>query len=254
MIRRLVVVLLGVALAALLALVPASAPEARVAARTTSPWTLVVDDQFNAGGLPPHWSTYDGPYGSGPQNCARPDHSFVSDGRLRMVLRYRTSGDCGPGWYSAGLRLVKRFDSVDQRISVRFRVLQFGGVVGHRIIPMRWPASGDWVDPGEEDFCEGDHLTTCTTFLHHDGVQEYHVYRVDLTTWHTMTFVRRNFTVGAYIDGQRRWFYRGNEDTLPSTPKHPVLQQECQKDGCPAGTAGREVIVIDWIRVWNPAP
>ena len=255
MIRRLAGMLILVALTASAAPLwasPMPSREAAATSTTTSPWRLVVDDRFDSGGVPAHWTKYSGRYGSGPENCARPDHASVQGGSLRMVLRYRGAGDCGAGWYSAGLRLADRFDSVDQKISVRFRVVSYGGVVGHRIIPMRWPASTNAADPGEEDFCEGSSVSSCMTFLHHDGDQEYHQYGVDLTTWHTMTFARRNFTVRAYIDGVQRWLYRGSPDTLPATRKHPVLQQECQHDGCPGGTAGREVILIDWIRVWNP--
>jgi hypothetical protein len=222
-------------------------------AAQTSPWELVVYDRFNSGGVPKHWSKYSGRYGSGAENCARRDHAFVKDGRLRMVLRYRSTGDCGPGWYSAGMKLSERFESVDQRISVRFRVKSVGGIRGHRIIPMRWPSSGDGDTGGEEDFCEESRLVGCTTFLHNSDGQLYHRYSVDLTEWHTMMFARRNFTVRAFIDGTRRWVYHGTRSTLPATLKRAVLQQECQSGGCPSGTSGREVILIDWIKVWNPA-
>jgi hypothetical protein len=228
-------------------------PDSPETERAAPRWSLVVNDRFDAGGVPRHWRRYDGPYGSGPRNCARPGNSFVRNGTLRLVMRYRTSGDCGPGWYSAGMKLAARFESVDQRISVRFRVKSVGGIRAHRIIPMRWPSSDRRVDSGEEDYCEGTPLHGCTTFLHHSTAQEYHQYRVDLTMWHTMTFVRRDFTVRAFIDGVRRWTYRGTNATLPPTLKRPVLQQECDSTGCPTGTIGREVILIDWIRIWNPA-
>jgi hypothetical protein len=223
--------------------------------RATTGWTLVVDDRFNSGGIPAHWTAYTDRYGSGAQNCPARSHAYVKDGTLRLLLRYEPSGTCGPGWYSAGLRLMERYDSVDQRISVRFRVRSLGGVLGHRIIPMRWPASGQGTNPGEEDYCEGPGLRGCTTFLHTaDGRQVYHRYTFDPTQWHTMTFVRRNFVVRAWIDGTLVWSYRGNATTLPPTVKHPVLQQECQHTGCPTGTAGSELILIDWIKVQNPAP
>ena len=41
-----------------------------------SGWVTVVNDQFN-GGLPGHWHSYNGPYGSGPGNCAIPSHAYV---------------------------------------------------------------------------------------------------------------------------------------------------------------------------------
>lgn len=240
--------IVGVLIAGVLAttLVPGSASP-----QPASSWRLVVDDRFNSGGVPKHWSKYDGPYGSGPENCARPDHGFVRNGKMRMVLRHRAGGDCGRGWYSAGMMLAKRFKSVDQKITVRFRVVSKGGVTGHRIIPMRWPSSGDWPDGGEEDFCESSSLKGCSTFLHSADDRESHRYRVNLTKWHTMTSVRRNFTVRAFIDGKRRWTYRGNSSTLPATLKRPVLQQEC-RSSCPSGIRGREVILINRIRVWNP--
>ena len=82
---------------------------------------------------------------------------------------------------------------------------------------------------GEEDYCEGSPLSNGTNLLHNADGQLYHRYWVDLMTWHMMTISRRNLTVRAFIDGKR------------------------QSDGSPAGTSGLEVILIDWIKVWNPA-
>jgi hypothetical protein len=175
----------------------------------------------------------------GPQNCARPGHSFVKDSTLRMVMRYRSSGDCGPGSYSAGMKLAERFESVDQKISVRFRVRSVDGIRVHRIIPMRWPSSDHGSNLGEEDYCEDSSLRGCMTFLHHSDGQECHQYWVNLTGWHSMTFVRRNFTLRAFIDGKRRWVYHGTNATLPPTLKRPVLQQECRSGGCPDGKRAR---------------
>jgi hypothetical protein len=118
---------------------------------------------------------------------------------------------------------------VDQKISVRFRVKSVDGIRAHRIISMRWPSSGHGSALGEEDYCEDSPLRGCTTFPHHSTGQEYHHDRVDLTRWQTMTFVRRNFTVRALIDGKQRWTHRGT------------------------GRTGRAVILIDWITVWNPS-
>jgi hypothetical protein len=234
----------GIAFATVLETSPSSA--------ATPFWRLVVNDQFNSGGVPSHWSRYDGPYGSGPENCARPDHATVSGGSMRMLLKHRTSGDCGRGWYSAGMMLNKKFGTVDQKISVRFRVAS-DGVRGHRIIPMRWPSSGAWPEGGEEDFCEGSSYDGCSTFLHSADERESQHYRVNLAKWHVMTFVRRDFTVRAFIDGKLRWKYKGNRATLPATVKRPVLQQECRSGGCPGGTRGQETILIDWIKVYNPS-
>jgi hypothetical protein len=218
-------------------------------------WRTVVNDQFNSGGVPTHWGLYDGPYGSGPRNCATPSHVSVSNGAMRMLMKYESSGLCGPGWYTAGMYLSNA-DSIDQRITVRFRVVS-NGVRSHRIIPMRWPLSNAWppVD-GEEDYCEGSPVTGCMTYLHYglSNSQVAHEYFVDLTQWHTLRFERRNFVVKAYIDDLANpvWTYNGSSTTLPPTIKHVVLQQECQPAGCPSGTAGTEEIQIDWIAVDVP--
>lgn len=241
--------LLSLPLALMLLLTLGSVPSCSAA---SSPWRLVVNDQFGSGGVPAHWSRYDGAYGSGPENCARPDHAFVRNGTMRMVLKYRSTGHCGRGWYSAGMMLGKRFGSVDQKISVRFRVASYGGVHGHRIMPMRFASSSPWPQGGEEDYCESSAVDGCTTFLHSSSGRVSRSYRVNLTKWHTMTFVRRSFTIRSYIDGKLRWTYRGNRSTLPATVKRPVLQQEC-RSSCPAGTTGKETILVDWVKVWNPS-
>jgi hypothetical protein len=216
-------------------------------------WVTAVDDQFDAGGLPSHWSAYDGPYGSGVHNCAVPSHATVSGGSLHLLMAYEASGKCGAGWYTAGLKLTG-FSNVDQRVTVRFRIVD-NGVSGHRIIPMRWPDNdSSWPAAGEEDYCEGDPLTGCSSYLHYgaNNQQVSHAYVVDLSQWHTVQFTRRNHTVTAVIDGQTVWTYSGTATTLPDTMKHVVLQQECRTSGCPSGTSGTEDIQVDWIRVENP--
>ena len=223
------------------------------AAGTT--WVTVIDDQFASGGVPSHWGLYDGPYGSGPQNCATPSHVSVSGGSMHMLMRYETSGKCGHGWYSAGM-YARGADSIDQRVTVRFRVVA-DGIVAHRIIPMRWPTGGTWPVDGEEDYCEGSSLTGCSSFLHY-GVSNLQVsqsHSVDLSQWHTLRFERLDHVVRAYIDdlSTPSWTYVGSAVTLPDTLKHVVLQQECKATGCPAGTAGSEDIQIDWITIAVPA-
>jgi len=216
----------------------------------------VVNDQFNSGGLPSHWHSYDGPYGSGPQNCAIPSHAVVSGGYLHLLMSYESSHDlpCGPGWYTAGLAL-SGYSSVDQRVTVRFRIVD-SGVAGHFIIPMRWPdINSSWPAAGEEDYCESDVATGCTTFLHYgaSNSRRYQSYVVNLTQWHTLRFQRLNHVVTAFIDNMTTpvWTFTGNSTSLPSTLKHVVLQQECHSS-CPTGTAGSEDIQIDWITVENP--
>ncbi len=223
----------------------------------TEGWVNVVNDQFDSGGVPAHWSRYDGPYGSEPRNCATPSHVSVSGGSMHLLMRHEASGRCGPGWYTAGMMLDRAFASVDQRVTVRFRVVS-RGVSGHHIIPMRFPPGVRWPQGGEEDYCEGSGSGGCHTFLHFGDkatTQVWHRHGFDLRQWHTLRFERRDHVVKAYIDdlGTPVWTYRGSSRTLPDTKKQVVLQQECRSSGCPAGTTGTEDIQIDWITVDNPA-
>ena len=224
--------------------------------RAPSGWVTVLNDQFNSGGLPSGWHSYNGPYGSGPRNCAVPSHAVVSGGYLHLLMSYETdtSLPCGPGWYTGGLTL-SGYSSVDQRVTVRFRIVD-SGVAGHFIIPMRWPdINSSWPAGGEEDFCESDTATGCKTFLHYsaNNSQNWHAYSVDLSQWHTLRFQRRNHVVMAFIDNMTTpvWTFTGNSTNLPDTLKHVVLQQECHSS-CPSGTAGSEDIQIDWITIDNP--
>jgi hypothetical protein len=215
-------------------------------------WTTVVNDQFNAGGVPTHWSRYDGPYGSGPHNCAVPSHATVSGGALHMLMKYETGGDCGAGWYSAGMQIAQAYDGIDQRITIRFRVVR-SGAASHFIIPMRWPdIDSSWPAAGEEDYCESDSILGCETFLHYgaSNSQVSHAYGVNLSQWHVVRFQRRDHVMSAFIDNMSSpvWVYHGSSTTLPNTLKRTVLQQECQSS-CPGGTTGSEDIQIDWITI-----
>jgi hypothetical protein len=173
---------------------------------------------------------------------------------MHMLMRYETSGRCGAGWYTAGM-YAKGADSVDQQVTLRFRVVS-DGVASHRIIPMRWPSGGTWPQDGEEDYCEGSLLSGCWTFLHYgaSNLQLSNAYTVDLSQWHTMRFERLDHVVRAYIDNLSTpvWTYTGTAVTLPDTLKHVVLHQQCQTTGCPAETAGSEDIQIDWITIAVP--
>ncbi len=119
----------------------------------TPGWVNVVDDQFNSGAVPAHWNLYYRPYDSGAGNCADPSQVSVSGGYLHLVMEYRTSGYCGAGWYTGGMMISDAYGSIDQRVTVRFRVVN-SGVSGHFIIPMRWPDTAPWPSGGEEDYCE----------------------------------------------------------------------------------------------------
>jgi hypothetical protein len=239
------------------ATIPTTSGRGSTLLRAAEGWTNVVNDQFNSGGVPAHWNLYDGPYGSGPRNCATPSHASVSEGVLHMLMRYEESGRCGAGWYSTGMMVDKAFGSIDQRVTVRLRVVG-NGIRGHHIIPMRFPPAARWPQGGEEDYCEGSTPTGCFTFLHYGDkstVQVWHRHSLDLRQWRTLRFERRNRVVRAYIDDLVTpvWTYRGSSTTLPDTIKQVVLQQECQSSGCPAGTSGTEDVQIDWITIDNPA-
>jgi hypothetical protein len=240
---------------------------------TTTPpaggWVNLVNDRFDSGGVPDHWNLYDTPYRSNVENCPMPSHATVSSGSLHMLMAYETSGQCGAGWYTAGMQVKGAYGGVHQRVTVRWRVVSSDPdrVRSHRIIPMRWVDDSDfsWYE-GEADYCEGSDLTGCSSFLHYRDTSSVvaHPYAVDLTQWHTMRFETRPGTDAsghpavifrAYIDdlATPAWTYIGNETTIPSAFRLTVLQQECRNSGCPAGTTGTEDIQIDWITIDNLA-
>ncbi len=227
---------------------PSIAPPA---AGTSVTWVTVVDDNFGRlDTIPSHWTLYNGPYHSGKENCAEPSHDVVSGGVLHLLLSHEASGACGAGWYSGGLALMS-LGSVDQQVTVRFRILD-QGASGHHIIPMRWPdATG--AAYAEQDYCESDSLDACSSFLHYGtGLEQvYHTYHVDLSQWHTFRFQRIGYTITAWVDDMTHpaWTYQGTATTLPPVPAHVVLQQECHPQGCPSGTTGLEDIQIAWITV-----
>jgi hypothetical protein len=221
-------------------------------------WRSVLNDGFDSGGVPSYWRPHAFRYRTS-DNCASPSHVSVSGGYLRLLMRYETTGWCGAGWYTGGLTLAKvaPYASVDQRITIRFRVVN-GGVIAHRVIPMRWPTTATQPAGGEEDYCESHDLTFCATFLHSSWGYIPRSHIVNLTQWHTFRFERRNYVVRVWIDNMSTpvWTYYGSSTTLPATLKAAVLQQECQPlrvGGCPKGTTGYEEIQIDWITIENPA-
>jgi hypothetical protein len=235
----------------------------------TAGWVNVVNDRFDAGGVPDHWILYDSPYRSNVNNCPAPSHVSVHGGSLHMLMAYETSGQCGAGWYTAGMQVKDAYGGVHQRVTVRWRVVSSepDKVRSHRIIPMRWVDDPDfsWYE-GEADHCEGSGLSGCSSFLHYRDTNSVvsHSYAVDLTQWHTMRFETRPGTdasgrpaiiLRAYIDelASPAWTYVGNETTIPSAFRHTVLQQECRNSGCPSGTTGTEDIQIDWITIDNLA-
>jgi hypothetical protein len=245
---------LAAAAAPLLALVLALG-NGGLSGSTPPGWTNVVNDRFDSGGVPGHWGLYDGPYGSGPGNCAVPSHATVSGGLLHMLMRYEWSGECGAAWYTAGMQIAEGYQGIDQRVTLRFRVLR-AGAASHFIIPMRLASDeSSWPAGGEEDYCESDGLSGCDTYLHH-GEANSQVgagYGLDLSHWHVVRFERRDHVVSAFLDDMQSpaWTYRGSSETLPDTLKRTVLQQECQSV-CPAGTSGTEDLQIDWLTIDEP--
>jgi hypothetical protein len=235
----------------------------------SSGWNTVVEDEFNAAGaVPSHWHLYDRPYDSHPYNCAAPSHAYVSGGAMHMILSYepaKPSGvSCpyGAGWYSAGMQLDAAYESIDQAIELRYRVVNTDPihVLSHRNIPMHFGAaqSPSWPHGGEADYCEGARLTACHTFLHYfrtstnDQITSPdHVF--NLAQWNTLRAERREHTIRVYINGTLDWSYTGDPTTLPDVAQRAVLQQECQSRGCPSSSfAGqREDIQIDWIKIQN---
>lgn len=232
-------------------------------ATTTTPsrgWTNIVNDQFDGGAIPSHWSRYSNPYGSAPHNCTDPAHVFVANGYLHLLESYESSKPAGAhcpygaGWYTGGLTLpyTAPYSANDQRVTVRFRIVSVGGVVPHYIIPMRR------ADNSEEDIFESDVLSFGHTFLHYTGgrIRSDPAYSIDAAQWHTVRFTQLNHVVSVYIDDMKTpvWRYDGNSTATPSATqwRHVLLQQECSHTGgCPKGTSGSSDIQVDWITVDN---
>jgi hypothetical protein len=215
-------------------------------------WKRVFSANFNSGGVPSSMFRYNGPYGSGPKNCASPSHTYVKGGWLRLRMQWESSGKCGAGWYTGGVMVGDADGGVDQKIALRFRVVR-NGASSHFIIPMRWPTKASWPAAGEEDLCETDSTSFCHSFLHYSSSnqQVYRKHSFNMSQWHTVKFVRANHKVQVFIDNMKtpRWTYNGSESTLPSTFKRVVLQQECNASGCPSGRSGAEEIQITWMTI-----
>jgi hypothetical protein len=244
------------------AVVGPSAIESETEPGATVPpgWALVLDDQFNSGGVPDEWSVYNGPFGSGQRNCAVPSHVSVANGNLQLLMAYETSGKCGPGWYTAGMQVKRDFGGVDQRISLRWRITgtNLNAVQGYLNMPMRWVADPNypWYE-GESDYCEGARIDGCTINLHYGdtstAITAFH--QIDLTQWHTWTIEHLNHRVTIWVDGELLWDYQGTEATVPNAFRVTVLQQECYLHACPpvALSSDTETVEIDWIQIENRA-
>jgi hypothetical protein len=238
------VVLLATALTAL-----STAQVAEASNYTSTSWKTVINDTFDGTTMPSHWRAYNGKHRA---NCSRTSHATVSGGQLHLKLKYDSSGDCGAAWYSGGVTLTESLSAPNQRVTVKFRITNSNGIVGHRIVPMLNPNDGTGI--GEQDLCESTPYSFCSTFLHYGApgtTQVRKKYYVDLTQWHTMQFTTNGNRVIAIIDGVKVWDYTGSSTTLPRKLRHVVLQQECVKTGCPGTHSGYEDILIDSIKVEN---
>jgi hypothetical protein len=242
---------------------PSATPTPTATPGTAGGWTTVIDDRFDSGGVPTHWSLYDGPYGSGPGNCAAPSQVSVSGGSMHMLMSYRTTGRCGSGWYTAGMQLDRTYAAVDQRVTLRYRVVNTDpvNVRSHRNMPMHFGdvQSPSWPAGGEIDYCEGSALTDCTLFAHwRNGDGSFSQYtgpdmHGDFTQFRTVQATRLNYTLSVSIDGVSVGNYAGTAASIPDVLQRAVLQQECRSAGCPSTSlsANTEDIQVDWVTVEN---
>lgn len=236
----------------------------------TAEWTTIVNDTFDYAGVPSHWSIYNGPFGSGSNNCAAPSQVQVpGDGSLHLKMQYVPAATCSATtgvWLTGGMQISNasgfRSDAIgNQAIEVRFRVVRndtSNTVRSHYILPMHWPTTGTGFG-GEADYCEGGGtLTSCNTFLHYgDGTSQVSspsIVGIDLSNWTTIRAERLNHNVMVYFNGILRFQYAGNTTTLPDKVLAAVLQQECPSAGCPSASlaAFTEDIQIDYVKIENP--
>ena len=237
----------------------AASPEADDARSAPLRWSTrtVYDDDFSGTRLNRGWSRYDSPYGSGPENYARPDHFALNGkGQLVLTMKYRTSGKDGAAWYTGGAKLDERYGGRFQSIDIRYKVIS-RGVQSHRNIPMRWVDDPDyeWYE-GETNFNEGTSLSSVTTFLHYaEDEQDSKTYRVDMTKWHRWRFVHTpDRRIRVYLDGKQVWDYQGTATTVPDAFRRIVLQQEVSSSHYPSSTSGTERILVDYLRVRTFTP
>jgi hypothetical protein len=232
-------------------------------------WTTLLDDQFNTdatavGDVLGHWDLYHGPYGSAPYACANPTHDYISGGSLHLLFKWDSSlpkcgaNDTSTQWYTGGMMVDAAYGGHDQRVTVRFRVVDSNPTFrAHRIIPMRFFADPalTWPEGGEEDWCEGDATDGCWTFFHPPaGNRLYWFNAFDESQWHTLSVSRvttgTNVAVTETRDGAVIKSVDATTTDLPDTFKRVVLQQECPAAGCPPeGGSNTEDIQIDWIRI-----
>ena len=182
---------------------------------------------------------------------------------MHMLMSYRTTGLCGSGWYTAGMQLDRTYAAVNQRITIRYRVVNTDpiNVRSHRNMPMHFGdvQSPAWPAGGEVDYCEGSALTDCSMFAHwrnSDGSLGQYTspdMLADFTQFRTVQATRLNHVISVSIDGVLKDDYVGTSTTLPDILQRAVLQQECRSAGCPASSlsAQTEDIQVDRITIEN---
>jgi chitodextrinase len=231
-------------------------------------WTTIYSQDFNTDGPGiPGFTSYDGPYDSGPRlaghNCATPAHDFVSGGAAHMLMQYEPNDPTGTcrgkaGWFTGGGMINSTYRGHDQRVTITFRVAGTQPGIAHRILPMRFLDEGTWPDAGEEDWCEAEELTGCDTFAHPpSGNVDYwnNTFPGGMTQWHTFQVERRTSGTTVHIierlDGAVIHDADHSTTYWPNTFKRVVLQQECHADACPSGTSGSEDDQIDKLVIEN---
>ena len=182
---------------------------------------------------------------------------------MHMRMSYRASGSCGSGWYTGGMQLDAAYAAVNQRITVRYRIVNTDpvNVKSHRNIPMHFGhvQSPSWPAGGEVDYCEGSALTDCAMFAHwwnatsSGGQYTGPDIHADFTQFRTVQATRRNHVISVSIDGVLKDSYVGSSTTIPDVVQRAVLQQECRSAGCPSSSlaAQSEDIQVDWITIEN---
>lgn len=249
-------------------------------------WTTVLSEDYETGTTYDGnvWTAYDGPYGSEPLNCARPDQNFVADGMLQIRMSYRSDlSTCGGGvkngvtwpatkWYSGGLSLKTAYRAVNQRVSLELRELLTDpaalanpttGVRSFKNVPMHMGDATCWPTSGEINWLEGTNPTTLNTNIHYSSTntcgQENKYfssnYSVDFRNFHTVVVERNNYTATVWIDGTQVYTKIGTSTSFPDVIQRLILQQECKASGCPASTSPttdyNSTVQIKWLTVEN---
>jgi hypothetical protein len=270
---------------------------------TVTVWAAVINDDFDSGDVPVWYTLYNG-VDHITNNCWAPSHVFVSTiddngisrGVLHLQLSYEstkpasaTNCNYDAGWYTGGLSIAQAYrlhsdgscwmTCDNQRITIRYRIVETNGAASHRIMPMASPFTYPPGPCGETDYLEGDGPLDRASFFVHFGPDAAtcktqnisNAYTSpDLGDWHTYRFEKYpNYVVKVYIDDMVNPFWicdanttpKCDSNVLPDMTRKLVLQQECQHNDqfgnfaphCPNDQTAVEDIQVDWLQVENPA-